>query len=166
MMAGGRGSRMGNPEKVLARVCGVPLLAQVLSALQESGVCERIVVVTTPMHGKVVRVAQALGAEVLLLPGESYVEDLRAALDVTGVPALVVSGDIAGLTGRRIEWFLEEAMAREEPVVDLVVDGEPVGVTLHKHPRGGEWVQVEAGDPGVIDVDTPGDLMRARSRCT
>jgi len=165
VMAGGRGSRMGDPEKVLARVCGVPLLAHVVSALRGAESCSRILVAATPGHGGVVRLAQALGAEVALLPGDSYVEDLRVALRLVGTPALAVSGDIVGLTPGLVDWFVREALARPAPVVDLETLDGPVGVTLHKDVEGGPWDTIRLESHAPFDVDTPEDLARANNLC-
>jgi len=165
VMAGGRGSRLGLHEKGVAQVCGVPLLARVVSALRRSRSCSRIVVATTPRHGRTVRLAQALGVEVLLLPGDSYVEDLRTALEAVGTPALVVPVDIVGLTPGLVDWFTRQALGSGASVVTLEGPDGPVGVGLHRDPEGGDWTVIRVEDPYIFDVDTGDDLARANRLC-
>ena len=164
IMAGGRGERMGAAEKGLLAPCGRPLLEEVVSALRGSGACSRIVVATTRRHPGIIELAKRLQVEVLLLPGRGYVGDLRRALAHTGTPALVASSDLHGLTPSLVSWFTTAARERSEPVVDLVVRGEPVGLTLHKTQTGGPWATIESPLP-VSDIDTPEDLEEAARGC-
>ncbi len=164
VMAGGRGSRLGGIEKPLLEVCGAPMLVRVLRALEHA--CARVVVAYSPWTRGVEDLCRTLPPMVECVEGRgSYVEDLKEALMLAGLPALVAPSDIPFLNPRLLEAFLEKALSEPADVVNLAgEDGEPTGISLFKS-MGGEWASIVMRGEWLIDVDTPEDLERAGSLC-
>lgn len=167
VMAGGRASRLGGVEKPLVRVCGRPMVLGVLEAA--SRVCDRILMVYSRHTRGIEVLCRTLafpGLQCLEGSGEGYVGDLRAALELAWVPALVLPADTPHIDWVYLDDFLEKAIAAPGSVVNLVTSKGPTGISLFKD-RGGSWWDIEyPRAPAFIDVDTPRDLEEAEEECT
>jgi adenosylcobinamide-phosphate guanylyltransferase len=107
-MCGGRGTRLDTEtEKPLVEVGGVPMVDRVRHAIDSSRV-EAVHAVVSPHTPATRDHLRAAGVPVVETPGEGYVDDLTAALDRVGRPALTVAADLPLLAA---------------PVVDGVLDG-------------------------------------------
>ncbi len=165
LMVGGRATRMGGAPKPLLEVCGVPMAVRVLRSL--SGICEKIYVVYSKWTRELEDLCRgALGGVICVEGGgESYVDDLRLALSLASLPALVVPADIPFLSPAVLEDFVARAMARAEPVVNLATERGLTGVSLFKR-TDGPWTDiVVSGDDSLVDVDTWEDYARVVERC-
>lgn len=189
VLAAGRSTRMGGPNKLLENLHGKPLVRHAVEAAVGAGLDE--VVVVTGHQGALVEQALS-GLPVRFARNEAFAQGLSTSLR-TGVSALsahvggavVMLGDMPGvaaeLIGRLAEAFDPESGAhvvvptrngrRGNPVLwgrrffpDLArVDGDVGG--RHLLERHGESVrEVEAEDDGpMIDVDTPEVLAALQS---
>jgi adenosylcobinamide-phosphate guanylyltransferase len=162
-MAGGSGSRLGGVVKPLLDVCGEPMLARVVKAL--SGICSRIVVSYSPRARGVGELCRVLQPPPTCIEGVGrYVEDLREALMVAGLPALVAPADMPFLSAGHLRMFIAAAMAERSDVVNLASPRGLTGLALFKS-MGGSWATLEMEGEWLIDVDTPEDLEAARRMC-
>ncbi len=185
--AAGLSRRMGGP-KPLLEVGGSTLIARVVRALREGG-ADRVVVVVPPADraesAEIARQAEAAGAEVVVLDGETA--DMRgsieAGLDRVGSAGAILlapadlPGMDAGLVARVIRAGRESTGAIARPRAGAK-RGHPVYLPweIAREIRGlpeGAGVNALADDPGrtvvevevddgemLIDVDTPEEYRR------
>jgi molybdenum cofactor cytidylyltransferase len=189
VLAAGRGTRMGGPNKLLAEVSGKPLVRHAVEAALDSSA--RPVVVVAGHERERVEAALA-GADVKLVHNPDFVEGLSTSLkaglaalpqDVDG--ALVLLGDMprvtSGLIDRLIDAFdpaaggLAVVPVREghrgNPVLfsrvffpELQTVTGDVGARGLLGSHGERVVEVPVDDDAAfLDVDTPEALEAARS---
>jgi len=99
VMAGGKGERMGNVEKPMAKLGGKPLLAYVLKALLGSRSIGRAYVAVSPNVPLTIDYVKGCPGErvaMVMTPGSGYVEDMAYAVRMLGLyePFLVISADL------------------------------------------------------------------------
>lgn len=121
IMAGGRGSRIEG-EKPLVKVGGISMLDRVVQALRQSSKIERIVVTSTSFSPKTSDAAQKLGLEVLITPGDGYVEDLQYAIDtLTLEHVVVINSDLPFINSSIIDRVLSLYVKAEKPALTVMV---------------------------------------------
>ena len=130
-------------------------------------VCRRVVLVysdyTRDLEWAVCR--SGYPVECVRGSGSGYVEDLKHALMLVSLPALVLPADTPLIPWVVIEDFIVKALASPCQVVNLTTPRGPTGVSLFKS-HGGAWTDVEyPWLPELIDVDEPGDLEEAERAC-
>ncbi|MCG2894789.1 MAG: NTP transferase domain-containing protein [Vulcanisaeta sp.] len=116
-MAGGRGSRINDPNKPLIEVLGKPMIEYVVDAVSGLGA---VYVATTRGHDRIIEWARSSGYDVVLTSGRDYPSDLVEALRAVGTPALVLPGDMPLLSRGFIIKFLRAAAYVRTPMVTLV----------------------------------------------
>jgi adenosylcobinamide-phosphate guanylyltransferase len=117
IMAGGRGSRINDPNKPLIEVLGKPMIEYVVDAVSGLGA---VYVATTRGHDRIIEWARSRGYDVVLTSGRDYPSDLVEALRAVGTPALVLPGDMPLLSRGFIIKFLRAAAYVRTPMVTLV----------------------------------------------
>ena len=165
VMAGGRATRMEGLVKPLLEVCGKPMIMRVVGAIRN--LCNRIILVYSDHTIRVVDLCMGPMGSVECVKGVGgYVEDLKLALNLVSLPALVVPADMPFIDHMILEGFLLKALLTPEPVVNLVdASRGPVGVTLFKE-REGSWADVVVdGGYKLLDVDTWSDYEEAVRIC-
>ncbi len=188
VLAAGRGTRMGGPNKLLEEVGGVPVVRRVVTAALASRATP--VVVVTGHESD--RVRQALsGLDVVFASNPRYVEGLSGSLaaGIGAVPdaasgALVLLGDMPLMETSTLDWLLA-AFAPEggrlivAPVVGgrrgnpvlwsrrffpalMALEGD-IGARhlIASHAEAVFEVEV-SGEGTLLDVDTPQALAEAR----
>ena len=188
VLAAGESRRMGEVNKLLAEIEGVPMVVRAVDAAVASG-ADPVLVVTGHEEGKI-RAALA-GRPVRFVHNPDYAAgmsgSLRAAL--ASVPdeaagALICLGDMPHVTAEHMTRLVEAFEDADEPVICVATHdgkrGNPslwhrdffaemraiegdVGARrlIGEHPEA--VVEVEFGDPGVLlDIDTPEALAEAR----
>ena len=132
VMCGGRGSRLepavGETEKPLVEIGGRPMVDRVCGALQESRVVEIYAAVSPQAPDTAARLADA-DVTVIETPGEGYVEDLTAALDVVGTPAVTVSADLPFLQAAHVDRAIAAADGGSVAVCVPLSVAEDVGAS-------------------------------------
>jgi molybdenum cofactor cytidylyltransferase len=190
VLAAGRGTRMGGPNKLLAEVGGKPIVRRAVEAALASRA--RPVVVVIGHEGD--RVAAALaGLDITRVQNPDYVEGLASSLK-TGIAALptnadavvVALGDMPNVTGGLIDRLVQAIdPARGALIVVPTREGRrgnPVvwsrrffddlarleGDTGARHlitQSNEAVVEVPVDDEGAfLDIDTPEALARANTR--
>ncbi|MEO3387447.1 molybdopterin-binding/glycosyltransferase family 2 protein [Mesorhizobium sp. CAU 1741] len=186
LLAAGRGQRMGGPNKLLAEFDGKPLVRRMADTLAASKT--RAVVAVVGHQGE--RIEAALGdASARIVANADYVSGLASSLKagVAALPpdaagALIVLGDMPGVTARDIDALIQAFIgARGNAIVRATHAGKrgnPVilpralfdavsrlsGDTGARHIVEGsdmEVIDVEIGPAASLDVDTPEAMARA-----
>jgi len=162
-MAGGRSSRFGG-QKLVAEVCGGPLIDHSLTASEELCSYTVIAVSRRTVEDLKSRCSKHL-AECVETSGRDYVDDLAFALAALRKPVLVIPGDAVFKDVNVLRRFVEEAFRLNVDVVTMVVGGlGPVGVSFFKS-DGGSWVDIVVNPGDVVDVDTRETVPVAEDVC-
>jgi adenosylcobinamide-phosphate guanylyltransferase len=108
-MCGGRGTRLGGEtEKPLVTVGGAPMVDRICDALDGSHV-DTVYAAVSP-HAPATRDhLRESSVGVVETPGEGYVDDLTAALDRIGRPALTVAADLPLLAPDAVDRIIDAA---------------------------------------------------------
>ncbi len=169
VMAGGRGERLGFASKPLIDLCGALLIERVLGGVKD--LCSKIVVAysryTRGVEDHVCGRKELCGSCMCIeTSGDSYVEDLNKALDLSGFPVLVIPSDTPFIDKKILGDFISKALGTGAEIVNLSVVGRGlIGVSVFKS-RSGGWINiVYEYSNSLIDIDTPEDLERARCMC-
>jgi adenosylcobinamide-phosphate guanylyltransferase len=181
-MCGGRGSRLkpavGDTEKPLVEIAGRPMVDRVRAALRASRVDDIYAAVSPQAPDTAARLADT-DVTVVETPGEGYVDDLTAALEVVGTPTVTVSADLPFLQAADVDRAItaasggsvavcvplsvaEEVGASAETTVDH--EGRPVVPTgLNVVGEGVDRRVVVEAERLAINVNRPADLRLAEN---
>lgn len=168
IMAGGKGLRLGGVKKQFLRICGKRLIDVALEVAREIN-SERILICLTKEDLVFIGEVKDSKVEVVLCPGQGYVEDLNYILRLSRFPVLVLPADMPLLTSDVLREFLDVAQGELADVITLMVcrDNEcrESGISLFKG-LGGSWVNVYFKErPELKDIDTMEDIMWVKSIC-
>jgi len=167
IMAGGQGSRLGGALKPLLRVCGRTILERVVAVARS--VSERVVVALSSYTlPAAVGLCPGLNVDACIeLPGSGYPHDMRLAAGIVRTrPLLFLPSDTPFLDPKRLEDFIEEALATSAGLVTLEArDQGPLGISLLA--RGFEpWTSIrQPWGPDLLNINTSKDLAEAERLC-
>lgn len=186
VLAAGRSSRMGGPNKLLAAFDGEPLVRRIVAAVSASKATGTTVVVGHQRS----RVAGALdGLRATVAENSDFAEGLSSSLrtGIASVPsaasgALVVLGDMPGISADDIDRLITafrrsggkaivratHAGKRGNPVIlprhlfaaVATLQGD-TGARHIVEAEGNDVIDVELGEAASVDVDTPEAMERA-----
>ena len=117
IMAGGKGSRINNPNKPMIEIHGKPMIDYVANAVSGLGT---VYIATTRSHDRVIEWARSRGYGIVLTSGRDYPNDLIEALKAVGTPTLVLPSDTPLLSRGFIIKFLKAAAYVRTPMITLV----------------------------------------------
>ncbi len=123
VMAGGKGTRLGlAKEKPLLQVDGKPVIALVLSALQEAKLVGSVVVAVSPNTPKTAEYLRNVDVTVLETPGKEYISDMDFAVKALGKPTvLVIGADLPLLTGEVVDEIVAHFFDCGKPALAVAV---------------------------------------------
>lgn len=125
VMAGGRGSRLGLPEKPLVELGGRKLIDYVLGAAHRCKGVDEVVCLTSPHTPLTTSYISSMGVETIVCGGRGYLADLMEGLKRLSSDTYVVcSCDIPFITSENIEEALREQLRSGSPYVFMVVPTE------------------------------------------
>ncbi|CCC82451.1 GTP--adenosylcobinamide-phosphateguanylyltransferase [Thermoproteus tenax] len=153
ILAGGRGSRFGDPQKCLRPVCGVPMIMRVVASLQPY--VSRLVVATTRGHAAVAWLARTWDMEVIYTEGGGYERDISALLKLA--PVVIASCDLPFLEPHHVAELIEN-----DVFTSAVKDGEYIGLTWAPNGDLSKWTNM---DLDVEDVDDRRKWLQLSSSC-
>lgn len=107
VMAGGRGSRMGGSEKLLALHEGLESVLRVAGALEESGRIGRVAAAVSPHAPRARALLESRGVPTVDTPGAGYPRDMAEALAALGTPSMVVPGDMPLMDAGAVRQILD-----------------------------------------------------------
>jgi len=116
IMAGGRGSRVGDPSKPLIKILGKSMIEYVIDAINGLG---EVNIATTKDHERIIQWARSNNYTIVLTSGRDYPNDLIEALRLTGTPTLVLPSDMPLLSKEFITKFLRAVAHIRTPMVTL-----------------------------------------------
>ena len=120
-MAGGRGSRMGNSEKLLALYGGRESVLRVADAMAGSGRIGRVRAAVSDHAPRARALLESRGVETVETPGRGYPLDMADALSEVELPAMVVPGDMAAMDASAVRQILD-ACDPSAPWTSVVCD--------------------------------------------
>ncbi len=186
VLAAGRSSRMGGPNKLMAEFDGLPLIRRIV----DQAVASKVDGVTVVVGHQNERLAKALeGAAASQSYNPDFAEGLSTSLKV-GVAAvpknaagvLIMLGDMPGVVTSDIDRMIEAFRRTDAMAIVRATHngkrGNPVilpqrlfgavaslqGDTGARHlveADGGEVIDIELGEAASVDVDTPEAMTRA-----
>ena len=166
IMAGGKGTRMQDPEKCLIRIGKLSLIANLFEILSYSGF--KIVIATTRLHRKVTQFAEENGIDTVYTSGSGYETDIgEAVASLARVSSLVVPGDLMTADKNLFREVWEAGTRSGAGVVTFTLNGNFSGISVINRlplfgiPMDFETVDIRSG--GSFNVNTPADLELARS---
>ncbi len=118
VMAGGKGSRMGNVEKPLLIICGKRLIERVIETISRVQLIENIYVAVSKSTEKTRRfLSNFSGIKVIVTSGKSYVEDLKEAIIISRVygPILILPCDLPLITPNTLKRIIEIYLSNNCP---------------------------------------------------
>ena len=126
VMAGGKGTRLDlAEEKPLLQVDGKPVIALVLSALQEAKLVSSVVVAVSPSTPKTADYLRKLNVKMLQTPGKEYVSDMGFAVKTLGLSTvLVIAADLPLLTGEVVDEIVAYFFDCGKPALAVAVPQE------------------------------------------
>jgi len=193
VMAGGRAIRMRQQtEKPLLKIGPRTMLECVIDALQSSSEVDRIIVAISNSTPMTAQKAVELGVEVMMTPGDGFVEDMQYAIKKNNASeALVVCADLPFLTSRFVDIVVKEFRRTRKPSLAVVVPLEvadklgitptnvidigrkliPIGVNMVdgqriEEPELDQALFIVDSDALALNVNTPQELQLAREKAT
>ncbi len=121
--AGGKGTRMLNNgiEKPMLAVCGKPAVMHVVSALENSKHISSVLVSVSSHTPQTEQYLKDRGIETILTGGESYMEDLHAALGVMSSDIVMSApSDLPLLSSESIDFVAESFESDMETMIAVV----------------------------------------------
>ncbi|MGO9644370.1 MAG: NTP transferase domain-containing protein [Candidatus Bathyarchaeia archaeon] len=191
IMAGGRAARMRmQTEKPLLKIEPKTMLECVIDALQNSSEVDRIIVAVSNRTPMTAQKAVELGVEVMMTPGDGFVEDMQYAIKKSNAgEALVVCADLPFLTSKLVDTVVEEFRRNHNPSLAVVVPLEvadklgikptnvidigrkliPVGLNVIdgqriEEPELDQSLFIVDSDALAFNVNTPQELHLAREK--
>lgn len=167
VLAAGRSRRFGAANKLVAQVGGLPLVTRVADALLQSRVSD-IVVVTAPDASDVKKVLAACAGPRLRFTvnpspqrgiGSSIASGV-GALEATSAGAMIVPGDLPGLTTSMIDTLIAafDTADGHAVVCAATADGQQRNPVI--------WPRRLFGALAALDGDTGGKALIAQDRRT
>ncbi len=159
-MAGGKGTRIGNPEKCLIVINKRAILDNLVSILRKY-VSEIYISVSKGMAATE-KEAENLNLSIIRTEGRGYINDMNACFQVINdFPLFVVPGDIYVKDEKIFEMFIEMAKKSQKDIINLKSEGDFTGVSLFKKSSGSyEDVCFKSC---IINVNTMEDARRAEN---
>ncbi|MFZ1681794.1 MAG: nucleotidyltransferase family protein, partial [Rhizobiaceae bacterium] len=184
VLAAGRSSRMGGPNKLLSRFDGVTLVRRSVERATASS-ADAVVVVTGHQHDEIGRALAGTSARIVHNErfGEGLSSSLKAGVKAAGEAAgiLVMLADMPGITTGDLDRIIQAArdnpgavirathggrrgnpVVLPEPLLDAVngLAGD-AGARALVESAGDDAIDVEIGAGALLDVDTPEALDAA-----
>ncbi|GEM_PF-5019855 len=167
ILAGGKGSRFGNHEKCLIRICDRAIIEHVINVVEEF--CSRIIVATSLRHSGIIRFCRENNIDFLITTGRDLCYDMCMIVNVTrDRPLIFFPCDIV-IARDVVRQVFNIALSAEPDVCITFVDenGKFTGISVVTYDRcvfgvDFRWRNVKLCGQ-VYDVDTIEDVILLRS---
>ncbi|PYB67622.1 hypothetical protein DMB44_08255 [Thermoplasma sp. Kam2015] len=159
IIAGGMGTRIGDPEKAIIEIGGETILERSVRCLR--CICDAWHAMIDPSMQRTKRMLRSLGISVMEKERGGYIEDLNYALGIIGkFPILVAPGDLYIIRCRDILERIRYSITLDEDVISFTDDGKFTGLSLFND-FGGSYINVDISGY-AMNVNTPDDLEKIR----
>ena len=168
------------------------MLECVIDALQNSSEIDRIIVAVSNKTPMTAQKAVELEVEVMMTPGDGFVEDMQYAIKKSHASeTLVVCADLPFLTSKLVDMVVEEFRRKHKPSLAVVVPFEaadklgikptnmidigrkliPVGLNMIdgqriEEPELDQSLFIVDSDNLALNVNTPKELRLARAKAS
>ncbi len=170
IMAGGKGSRFGGPEKPLAKICGRPMISWV--AYKAEKVSRNIILAVSGRTRDLCRLF-TYDHHVICIEtsGNGYVEDLALLLRILQKPVLVLPADTPLIPLDILMDFVGKALNTNSDIAEFTIvkddsKRELIGVSVFFKDAGREEEITYPYSIVLSDIDTQEELSIARQKCT
>ncbi|MGC8608813.1 MAG: NTP transferase domain-containing protein [Thermoplasmata archaeon] len=158
IMAGGRGTRIGNPEKCLIVIGNRSLLDRNISLLRRY--TSSIYVSVRDGMAATQREAMTRNAVIIKTEGSGYVSDLNTCLSFIGsFPILVIPGDIYVTDEKIFDSYVRKAAESNYDIINFKLNGDFTGLSFFNK-RSGSYIDMQFSG-GIANINTPEDLEKA-----
>jgi GTP:adenosylcobinamide-phosphate guanylyltransferase len=161
VMCGGRGTRIGNPEKYLLRIGDETIIGRIIRIISSIGLS---VYLCTNDGSRIHNIYGDLSSHIITTSGNSYVSDMNECLKAVSItPLLLIPGDLVFRSPDTISMFMKEASMIGMDLINLASNGEITGITIFKKIPSVKpliYSYVETDDE-IINVNNIEDYNRA-----
>jgi adenosylcobinamide-phosphate guanylyltransferase len=158
IMAGGKGSRMGDNKKMLLKINSEPVLYKIIASLKDLGFIVKICISKGTEF-----LSDTEEVEIITGTG-TYSEDLKYSLKLCSIPALVLPGDVI-FSEKLLKNFIELSGTVSTDIATLKINGELSGISMFfKRPENGElsYTDIEMQDNSFFNLNYKEDYIKAQ----
>ncbi|NPA70696.1 MAG: NTP transferase domain-containing protein [Crenarchaeota archaeon] len=158
IFAGGKGSRIGNPEKMLLKICNKPIILMLIDSL--SKYFRRIIIVTSKFHKNLIELLKVHSkVDLIILPARDYCEDLCHIINIVRPrPLLMLPSDIVLRNVKRFFDIIRSVKSNVDIVTLSYIDGTPLGVSIVYSYRCVPGVELSWINLNVFTIDDVFDI--------
>lgn len=162
IMAGGKGSRLGNPYKPFIEICGKPMILWVYDVVKKL-VNQRNIYVSTLRNHPILPLLKEVmdSGNIIFTSGKGYEYDVLEALRLVGLPSIVLPSDTPFIS---IDDLLELVNSCQTSICNLVSNGKFVGISFWKSFDFDKYSNIESRR-NIINVNTKDELEIVNNMC-
>ncbi len=164
IMAGGLGTRMGNPEKALIRVDEVPLIQRIITF--GLSMTTDLMVCCSHNTPETCSYCDLNGIKKYTSSGRGYPQDLVECLGtVKRYPVLVLPADLYVHSVEALTEAIIYALSMEDRVTTVLQMGEYVGISLFRSPPGNcqeSYSSIEVPVDFCVNINEPSALRNPK----
>lgn len=164
IMAGGKGTRMRNPNKPLIMVGGATLIDKVIEFA--TSFSRRIFMCSSPSAPLVMRRYHSGPARLIVSEGNGYVPDLTHCLSILNdFPVLLLPADILITDSDTLREAILYSLQTSDSVTSILQEGEFTGIGIFRHRNMSDahvhYSSVEIPGKFCININTESDVSTA-----
>ncbi|MCL5882021.1 MAG: NTP transferase domain-containing protein [Candidatus Thermoplasmatota archaeon] len=164
IMAGGLGTRMGNPEKALIRVDEMPLIQRIVNF--GFSLAADLMVCCSGNTPETCSYCDLNSIKKHISSGNGYPKDLAECLDtVERYPVLVLPADVYIHNAEVLTEAILYALSMDNKVITFLQQGQYVGISIFRSPLGKgqeSYSSIEIPVDFCVNINTPSDLKNPR----
>jgi GTP:adenosylcobinamide-phosphate guanylyltransferase len=166
LMAGGKGERMGNPQKFLIEVKGMTILERLFVEIK--GMFDSVYIAATSVNNERIR-EKCKECNILVTSGDYYVSDLHLALRRVQIfPVLVFGADTLIFSMDSFLTYLDIGYSVGKDLVNLISRKSGFNASIFKRAPLSltevlDHTDILIPDSVGMNINTPDDLRRAQS---
>lgn len=164
IMAGGLGTRMGNPEKALTRVDEIPLIQRIVTF--GLSLAADLMVCCSNNTPKTCSYCDLNSIKKYTSSGNGYPQDLAECLNTVGrYPVLILPADVYIHNTVVLTEAILYALSMDKEVITFLQMGQYVGISIFRSPPGKDqesYSSIEIPADFCVNVNTPSDLKNLK----
>ncbi len=164
IMAGGLGTRMGNPEKALIRVDEIPMIRRIITF--GLSLTADLLVCCSPNTPGTCSYCDLNGIKKYTSSGRGYPQDLVECLGtVKRYPVLVLPADVYIYNMEALTEAIIYTLSMKDEVITVLQLGQYVGISVFRTPPGNSqesYSSVEVPVEFCVNINEPSDLRNQK----
>jgi GTP:adenosylcobinamide-phosphate guanylyltransferase len=162
-MAGGKGTRFGDPEKCMHGLKGKSILENLIDSLRT--ISDFITVSTTLKHQKTIELSRLKHISVIITEGENYTHDLwHSIVKINRVPVVVMGSDIYITDLNQFRTIITSLPDPAAPIIELLENSTFSGISVFSRipekEETLEYSELNSGKKFSININTGEDLRK------